>query len=95
LLLTLVPAVLGFVTGSPSGGVAISVSVLAGLLTFSPKTAALLYISAFLGYVIVPSHLCLAFTVDYFKCSMSRVYRYMIPSFLITFAAALLVYFLV
>jgi len=95
LLLTLVPAVLGFVTGSPSGGVAISVSVLAGLLTFSPKTAALLYISAFLGYVIVPSHLCLAFTVDYFKCSMSRVYRYLIPSFLITFAAALLVYFLV
>jgi integral membrane protein (TIGR00529 family) len=94
-LLTLVPAVLGFVTGSPSGGVAISVSILAGLLVFSPKTVALLFMSAYLGYLIVPSHLCLAFTVDYFKCSIKKVYKYMMPSFLISFAAALLVYFLV
>jgi integral membrane protein (TIGR00529 family) len=95
LLLTVIPAVLGFITGSPSGGVAIGVSILAGMLTFSPKTVALLYMSAYLGYVIVPTHLCLAFTVEYFKCSMSKVYRYIIPSFLISFAAALLVYFLV
>jgi len=94
LLLTLIPALLGFLTGSPSGGVAISVSILAGMLTFSPKTAALLYMSAYLGYLIVPSHLCFAFTVDYFKCSMSRVYKYIIPSFLISFTAALLVYYL-
>jgi hypothetical protein len=94
LLLTVVPAVLGFVTGSPSGGVAISVSILAGILTFSPKTAALLFMSAYLGYLIVPSHLCFAFTIDYFKCSMSKVYKYIIPSFLVTLAAALVVYFL-
>ena len=94
ILLTLVPAVLGFVTGSPQGGVAIGVSILAGLLTFSPKTAALLFMSAYLGYVIVPSHLCLAFTIGYFKCSMGKVYKYMIPSFLVSFTAALLVYFL-
>ena len=91
-LLTLVPAVLGFVTGSPQGGVAIGASILAGLLVFSPKTAALLFMSAYLGYVIVPSHLCLAFTVDYFKCSIRKVYKYLIPSFLISFAAALILY---
>jgi len=95
LLLTVVPAVLGFITGSPSGGVAISVSILAGILAFSPQTAALLFMSAYLGYLIVPSHLCFAFTVDYFKCSMGRVYKYILPSFLISFLAALLVYFLV
>jgi len=95
LLLTGVPALLGFMTGSPSGGVAISVPILAGMLTFSPSTAALLYMSAYLGYLIVPTHLCFAFTVDYFKCSMHRLYRDIIPSFIITFAAALLVYFLV
>lgn len=94
LLLTLVPAILGFATGSPSGGVAISASILAGTLIFSAKTAALLFMSAYLGYLIVPSHLCLAFTIDYFKCSLGRVYRYMLPSFLVTFFAALLVYFL-
>jgi len=93
-LLTAIPAILGFVTGSPSGGVAISVSILSGLLVFSPKTAALLFMGAYLGYVIVPSHLCLAFTVDYFKCSMEKVYKYIIPSFLVSFTAALLVYFL-
>ena len=95
LLLTVVPALLGFVTGSPSGGVAISVPILAGILAFSPETVALLFISAYLGYLIVPSHLCLAFTVDYFKCSLSRVYRYILPSFLVTFIAALAVYFFV
>lgn len=94
LLLTLVPAILGFATGSPSGGVAIAVSILAGTLTFSAKTAGLLFMSAYLGYLIVPSHLCLAFTVDYFKCSLGKVYRYILPSFLISFAAAVLVYFL-
>lgn len=95
LLLTIVPALLGFMTGSPTGGVSISVPILAGILTFSPATAALLFMSAYLGYLVVPTHLCFAFTVDYFKCSMSRLYRYIIPSFIITFAAALLVYFLV
>lgn len=95
ILLTAVPALLGFITGSPSGGVAISVSILAGLLTFSPSIASLLYMSAYLGYLIVPTHLCFAFTVEYFKCSMGKVYRYIIPSFVMTFAAALLVYFLV
>jgi len=93
--LTVVPAALGFVTGSPSSGVAISVPILLGILTFSPASAALLYINAFLGYLIVPSHLCLVFTIDYFKCSMSRVYRYILPSFAVSLIAALLVYFLI
>jgi len=92
-VLAVVPAVLGFVTASPSSGVAISVPILLGMLTFSPASAALLYISAFLGYLIVPSHLCLVFTVDYFKCSMGKVYKYILPSFLVSLATALLVYF--
>jgi hypothetical protein len=36
----------------------------------------------------------LAFTVDYFRCSIKQVYKYLIPSFLVSFAAALLLYFL-
>jgi hypothetical protein len=93
LLLTVVPAALGFLTGSPSGGIAISVSILAGTLTFfSPKTAALIYISTYLGYTIAPTHLCFQFTADYFKCSLGKVYKYLIPSFLISFTTALLIY---
>jgi len=94
LLLTIAPAVLGFLTGSPGGGVAVSVSILAGLLAFTPKVAALIYISAYLGYTIAPTHLCFTFTADYFKCPLGKVYKYVIPSFLITFPMILLVYFL-
>ncbi len=93
-LLMFAPAVLGLLTGSPQGGVAISVSILYGAIAFTPKVAALIYISAYLGYTIAPTHLCFTFTADYFKCPMGKIYKYVIPSFLITFAMALLVYFL-
>jgi hypothetical protein len=92
LLLTVVPAVLGFLIGSPLGGVSIGVSILDGILPFSPKTVALLYMSTYLGYLIAPTHLCLTFTVNYFKCSICKFYKYLIPSFLISFATALLIY---
>jgi len=94
LFLTVVPSILGILTGSPLAGVSISVSILAGTLTFMPETAALLYISAYLGYVIAPTHLCFTFTADYFRCSLGKVYKYVIPSFLISFATALLIYFM-
>ena len=92
-LLTLVPAVLGLLTGSPQGGVAIGVSILAGIVTFSPNIAALVYISAYLGYTVAPTHLCFTFTAQYFKCPLSRLYRYVVPSFILTFMMALIVYF--
>ena len=96
LVLMVLPSVMGVVTGSPSGGVAVSVPILAAILTtFSPKTASLIYMSAFLGYLITPIHLCFAFTADYFRCSLNKVYKYLIPSFLITFTTALLIYFLI
>jgi hypothetical protein len=96
LLLTIVPAVLGFLTGSPLGGISIGISILAGILTsFSPKTVALLYMSTYLGYLIAPTHLCFVFTADYFKCSLAKIYKYLIPSFLISFTTAVLIYLLV
>ena len=94
LFLTIIPAFLGFLTGSASGGVAIGASILAGVFSFSPKTAALLYMSAYLGYIIAPTHLCFTFTANYFKCPLGKVYKYVIPSFLATFVTALLIYFL-
>jgi hypothetical protein len=96
LFLAVGPALLGLLTGSAQGGVAVSVSILSTIfpLPFAAKVAALVYISAYLGYTIAPTHLCLTFTADYFKCSLGKMYKYIIPSFLITFSIALLVYFL-
>ena len=95
LLLTAMPAALGLLTASPQGGVAVSVSILAAITPFSPAVAALIYISAYLGYTVAPTHLCFKFTADYFKCPLTRVYRYILPSFIVTFATAILVYLLV
>jgi hypothetical protein len=94
-LLTLIPVVLAFFVGSPLGAVAISCSMIKGVISFTPMSSALLYISSYLGYVIAPTHLCLVLTADYFRCNLARLYRYLIPSLTITFAAAISVYLLV
>jgi integral membrane protein (TIGR00529 family) len=94
-VLSVVPAVLGFLLGSPSGAVALSVSILAETVTFIPKNASLLYISAYLGYLGAPTHLCLVFTAQYFKTSISKSYKYLIPSIIVSIIAALITYLLV
>jgi len=95
IVLSIVPAVLGFLLGSPSGAVALSVPILAETVTFIPKNASLLYISAYLGYLSAPTHLCLVFTAQYFRTSISKSYKYLIPSIIVSIIAALITYLLV
>jgi integral membrane protein (TIGR00529 family) len=95
IVLSIVPAVLGFLLGSPSGAVALSVPILAETVTFIPKSASLLYISAYLGYLSAPTHLCLVFTAQYFRTSISKSYKYLIPSIIVSIIAALITYLLV
>ncbi|NIV43926.1 DUF401 family protein, partial [Candidatus Bathyarchaeota archaeon] len=45
-------------------------------------------------YLGAPTHLCLIFTADYFKCSLGKLYRYLIPSLVVSFLVAVLVYFM-
>jgi integral membrane protein (TIGR00529 family) len=92
-LLSVLPIVLGFLVGLPSGSIAISAPIIAGVITFSSRSASLLYISAYLGYLAAPTHLCLALTISFFKSSLGKVYKFLVPSVIISFAAALLVYF--
>ena len=94
-VLSVVPAVLGFLLGSPSGAVALSVPILAETVSFIPKNASLLYISAYLGYLSAPTHLCLVFTAQYFRTSISKSYRYLIPSIIISITAALITYLII
>ena len=95
ILLSVVPAVLGFLFGSPSASVALSVPILAETVTFIPKNASLVYISAYLGYLGAPTHLCLVFTAQYFRTSISKSYKYLIPSIIVSMTAALITYLLV
>lgn len=94
-LLTLMPAVLSILTGSAVGGIALTLSILTGIVDFNPTNVSLLYISGYLGYVGAPTHLCLIFTADYFKCPLKKLYKYLIPSLIVSFATGILVYLLV
>lgn len=94
LLLAALPAALAFFIGSPSGGIALSVPIIGGTVQFTPSSASLLFISAYLGYLGSPTHLCLALTVDYFQSAMNRVYKFLLPSLALSFAVAIIVYYL-
>ena len=92
IMLSIVPAVLAFLIGSTSGAIAISVPILAETVAFVPKSASLLYISAYLGYMIAPTHLCLVFTTQYFKSSLNRNFKYLVPATIVSMIAALITY---
>jgi len=93
-ILSVVPAVLGFLLGSPAGAMALSVSILAETVSFIPKNVSLIYISAYLGYLGAPTHLCLVFTAQYFRTSITKSYKYLIPSIIVSITAALIIYLL-
>jgi integral membrane protein (TIGR00529 family) len=93
-ILSVVPAALGFLLGSPTGAMALSASILAETVTFIPKNVSLIYISAYLGYLGAPTHLCLVFTAQYFRTSITKSYRYLIPSIIVSMTAALIAYLL-
>lgn len=94
LLAMAIPMLCGFFLGSAAGGFAISISVLGGLMNITPKDVVLLYMTSYLGYVISPVHLCLAFTVDYFKVSLGRAYKELVPSIFVTLIATAAFYML-
>jgi len=94
-LLTLIPAVLSIITGSAVGGIALTLSILTGIVDFNPTNVSLIYVSSYLGYVGAPTHLCLVFTADYFRCPLRKLYRYLVPSLIVSFATGIIVYFLV
>lgn len=91
----LLPGVMSLISGSPIVGVTSSVPLLACLKTFSLGDASLIYLSAFLFYVASPVHLCLVFTIQYFRESLFKVYKYLIPAIILTFSIAISYYYVI
>jgi integral membrane protein (TIGR00529 family) len=95
LLVATVSTLCGFCLGSASGGLAVSISVLKDVMNFSFREAALAYMAACLGYIISPLHLCLLFTVDYFKADLKEVYKVTLPSFAVSLAITAMLFALI
>ncbi|MCW4035085.1 MAG: DUF401 family protein [Candidatus Bathyarchaeota archaeon] len=93
IILAVVPAVLAFLMGSTSGAIALSVPILAETVVFTAQNVSLLYIMAYLGYMLAPTHLCLVFTAQYFKASINKSFKYLIPATAVSILAALVSYF--
>ncbi len=80
------PFLLGYFLASPLTSIVISIPLIANITgsVLPLDTVSLVFVSAFLGYLISPAHLCLVYTLEYFKENIGRVYRYFIPSALIS-----------
>ena len=83
---------LGFFMGTPLGTIALAISILSDIVTGNPRTASLVYIVAFLSYLVSPTHLCLILTIKYYKAQTLKVYKYLIPAVAVTLLFALLLY---
>ncbi len=82
------PFLLGYFLASPLTSIVISIPLIANITgsTLPLDSVSLVFVSAFLGYLISPAHLCLVYTLEYFKENISKVYRYFIPSTLLSLA---------
>jgi hypothetical protein len=93
-----VPMIVGLLTGTAPAALALSVPLVAPLLS-SPTvnggelnldSAVWLYVANFSGILLSPLHLCLALTREYFGASWGLLYRRLVPAVAFVVSAALI-----
>jgi len=92
LLMILLPMILAILTGMTYSSLAISIPILQTISDFTVKEASLAYISAFIGYLGAPTHLCLILSLNYFRSSLFMAYKYLLPANVATLVFAVLLY---
>jgi len=94
LLIIGVSFTMGLLTGVNTAFIAIAFPILHPLIQGLPNAFSLgvyVYVIGFCGVLLSPLHLCLVLTNEYFKSSLLKVYRYLLPSvFLIALVATIL-----
>jgi len=79
LILFLMPFISAFVTGLTSMGVAISYPIILNLFypggNLSYALMGIAYSGAVCGILFSPLHLCLIVTINYFKCELTKIYK--------------------
>jgi len=80
LLVTGLPFSVGLLVGWNQAYVVVSFPLLGPFIVDQPGLIMLAYVSGFLGCLLSPAHLCLAFSREYFKASWVSVYKWLLPS---------------
>ena len=91
-LLVSVPMFFSLAVGIVSSGVALSISILGAIVELNVKNASLIYLSAFMGYLGSPLHLCYIYTVKYMKTTLIEGYKYLVPAIALTMLITLPLY---
>ncbi len=96
-LLAFLPFLMGFATGISMGFVGISLPLLVPFITLGAQVnmyaLMLAYMSGYVGVMLSPLHLCLIVSTEYFKSSLARVYKLILPLLLAIWAAAAFIYY--
>ena len=94
-LVITIPFLVGLITGSELGCIGVTFPIFIPLLPeVTVPMVSLLYVGAFLGYVISPLHLCVVLTAEYFHARLGPIIKmYVVPG-LLTFLVSLLSFFL-
>jgi integral membrane protein (TIGR00529 family) len=84
ILIVLFPFFLGFITGYIMSGITLSYLLLEPFFAFTDVSkvglVSILFMSAFLGYLISPIHPCNVVSSEYLKTDTTRMYKIFIPA---------------
>lgn len=95
LIIIIVAFASGLLTGMFAAYVALGYTLLASFLyqpVIMPANIFLAFLAAYVGMMLSPAHLCLIVTNEYFKSDLLKVYKLMLPPFLLLALMGYLVY---
>ncbi len=84
------PPVLSLAAGSTLTGIVLTVPVVSSMIKLTLVDASIIFVSAYMFYVGSPAHLCLVYTSQYFKRSVTSSYKYMVPAVIVTATLSLI-----
>jgi integral membrane protein (TIGR00529 family) len=97
-LVAFLPFLTGVATGISMGFVGISLPLLVPFIALGSQVNSyaliLAYISGYVGVLLSPLHLCLILSTEYFKASLAKVYRLILPPLLAIEVVAVLIYYI-
>ncbi|RKX72612.1 hypothetical protein DRP43_00300 [candidate division TA06 bacterium] len=92
-VITLLPFIMGILTGITVGFVGIALPLLSSIIgtgdNIKYSLLALTFIAGFSGVLLSPFHLCLILTKEYYKANFKDIYKILLPSVITLFIASL------
>ena len=97
-ILVVLPFLMGFATGLGMAFVGIALPLLVPFITsdlgFNNYALLLAFFSGMMGVFLSPLHLCLILSAEFFKASLAKVYKYILPLSMAMEAIVILIYFI-